>query len=65
MSINQVKLIPTPSFSTMDSRVTLHDLELNQNDDDDSNTSDEFFLPDEEFKKEFNNELKLNKELSD
>ena len=37
-------------------------LELNQNDDDDSNTSDDSFVPDKECEKESNNKLKLDRE---
>ena len=47
----------------MNGRVALQDLELNQNDDDedDSNVSNDSFVPGEEYEKESNNELKFDR----
>ena len=45
----------------MDSRMALLDLERIQNDDDDTNASDNSFVLDKEYGKEFNNELKFNR----
>lgn len=46
-------------FSTMDYRVSVWDLELNQNDD--SNASINSFVPNEKYEKKFNDELNLDR----
>lgn len=66
MQLGEVKSQPNGfQFSTMDSKIALQDLELNQNDDDGSNTSDKSFVPEKENKMEFNDELKLDRGPSD
>ena len=68
-AIEEAKINPNGiKPNTMEGRVTLQDLELNQNDDDDDDdddddtvASDDSFVQDKEYEKNFKNELKLNR----
>lgn len=46
-------------FSRMDSRTAIHNLELNQKDDNNSNISDDSFVPCKQYTNEFNDKLEL------